>query len=433
MPLVSQSGALSTISSPTANRLITDDMNVAPTPDELLSSKPYVKDALTTQTALSYNRSTPTINAMLGYIGGSPIIVTYYHQLIGTEKDKSHINDLAIGLDGVHKALSKISGFEIRLKAGLDFSYNPDVVQSQMTGSGYTYPGFNPYAGDLFLYELEPGTLGLFRINKAPNRITIKSATCYEIDFELIEIVDSTILADLEKIVVETLVFDKQRFLMEPGALLKTDEATLLQDISRYKYVLTKFYMETFYDGYYYISFIRKDVELYDPYVTKFLLMILPYEEINVRPYQLVEKLNNWEFSIWSILLNPDTLPTDKLLTKFNILIYEPTVRAARINSLINKSYIELNAEGESDYIFSQDVWFGQDIPENYNQLVEIINKYITDKTLNPSDIFNIATQHRSLSQYEQFYYIPMLLFFLQLMKDSILSGRSNITIESSP
>ena len=422
MGLTKGTGSLSTTSLPVVEtkRAENTPQNVRATPEKRILDRQWTKDTFTNQNALNTDRQSRVIEMLKGFTEGSPIIVTYFHQMSGQTDSKYNNMDVSAALDTTHNCLLQINNFEMQLKAGMSFDYSTSEqgVQSQVTGEAVTYPGFNPFVGDLFVYEIEPGKLGLFKVDEPPTRLTIKTGTSYNISFTLIAYLDEKTIDHLKKSVREVRWFNKQKFLSNDAALLKADEVLILEDINKLFPILHQFYQETFFDKSTFRSWVRPDEDqIYDPYIVEFLLQTLGFHNFIPYPHQLCPDPKGYKYSIWGKLLRPDAVPWTLCLSSYEIKVYTPTYRDVRINALTNRPYMELSKTG---FPYFNKTMINMD-STSYSDFDALVMSYLNDLTILPDSLFNLCEHFYDLDPMDQFYRIPVYMFLLTKLKQAII------------
>lgn len=509
MGLVSNSGSLSSKSSAiisTSN--IKDDACIGVQTDitKRVSENTYVKNTLNNQNAINYDYNQETIKMLLTELDGGSMIVQYFHQELPPTDEYAGPIDVSQVLHDVHKAYLQINDFELLIQDSFQFDYNTDEDKARISGTAICFPYFNPKVGDLFLYEIEPRKIGLFKVSSKPTRLSIRTLSAHSFNFELISYPNKAELDKLDKSVREVAWFNKTRFLVNHGALLTADENILLKDIDKLSNLLKIHYMDAYFDSDIYCSLCRPD-GIYDPYVVEFMNKIVSPGDFPRYPVQLVPSPKYYNNSIWAKLLNPDMVPWELYFGYYTTEKQRYTYRSANINALINKDYILLTKSESSvvctlgcgigyrplrvrdikqcrvdlppncvnpDELFPpfnkvpgrELVWAGHDpcptigetktvicdcpccdypppacgssvsyISDWLNHLDTIpqsdfdklLYTYFTNRCVNIYLLLQLAKEFVSLSDMEQFYKVPIYMFLLSAVKNSIVTARGDI------
>lgn len=427
MGLTKASGSLSnTTQAPLSEQVEVNMVNlpVAPTADQKLADKEYIKDSYTNATAVNLDRYASIKNALTAYVEGSTIKVTYFHHVNNESLARATSSDVSMMLDDAQVSFLKINNFEMKLKGEIQFAYNQETNTSTASGEAIVYPGFIPYIGDLFLYEIS-GTVGIFKINNTPNRLSIQYNSCHEISFSLVAYATNEIMTKLKECVSDEAWFDKQRFLNEEGALLSYNEVELIKNLNILNKQLLIHYLDTFFENREYMTFMREDKK-FDPYVIEFIGNILDLYSLPVLPQQLISSPANYRKSIWYKLLEPSVVPESLMMTKCKSEKYPVTLRTVFINALINRDYLYLTDDSDG-------VIYPFAIPASYTvgdkTIPNIVRSYLSNGNINVNDFIDTARTYGTMTLDEQFYYIPIMLFFVKQLLDAFKSGDTRIIL----
>ena len=388
------------------------------TPGDVLDSTDYVSDTVMAKTTMS--ESSEIAKAIAAYSAyGSNITVTFYHALNSDTMQRTWQTDFSQSLDNVHYSYLKIKNFQMKLLESMQYSYETGETRSQLTGSAVLYPYFCPNQGDLFIYQVDETHLGLFRIYEAPQRMSIKSSTVHQIKFILVSYLTPEQVRKLNECVEDENTFNLERYMNDEGALLTSDESTILADAKSAINTLINAYCSQFFESMLYNSFIESEC-LYDPYVVEFIKKIIPIDKLPGYPTQLVPDPVNWERSFWYKLLDPSVVPDEILISKCFRVLREINYRTVGINALANRCYVAIMQDGKHPYPPFR-------IPTSYDNdtktLPMQILLYLTQGKVRPAILFDLAKKILSSSRRAQFYYIPIIIFLLQKLVGAIESG----------
>ena len=310
-----------------------------PSFDQNLSHKDFVDDTYHNVTAVNTDRRADIVKDLLGYAEGSPIEVTYYAKTDPESDVKGTHNNIDLKKGDVHKNRLKIHRFEMRLLSSLNYEHNAEDNFNMVSGEAVVYPGFNPNKGDQFVMEIGRGKWCMMGVNEVPTRMSIKSGTCYKIQFSANRWMDAATDAELEKHVISEAWFDKQRYLNEPGALLYHNEYVAMKFLDLHSAKLAQFYCNKFIDRKIMHSYIRPDDGVYDPYVTDFMFQVMDYNETGIIADQLIRDAPAMEVNFWRALLN-QTIPLEAVPTSSVVVKRVLGSKTVTANSLINKKYL---------------------------------------------------------------------------------------------
>ena len=401
---------------------------VNPSPSEVLAQQPYVQASDDADNTVSAAQGDAMALAYLQYMTGMSVTVTFYHQINNDSTARSFFNDYSKHQDNVHTSYLKINNFQMKVKESFSFSYDASKVKSQLTGEAILYPFFVPWAGDLFIYQVQPGTWGLYKISEAPQRLTIKDITGHEIKFILVDYLNAEDLQRLNDCVAEEKYFNLKRYISGEGSLLTSDETETLSRTNAAISKLSKYYVSEFFDKYIYRSFIENPC-LYDPYIVEFITQVFDYKYFKSYPTQLVPSPDWWSRSFWARLLDPESVPEEILVGKCFRVLKGVHYRTAGINALTNRCYIRLHPAGRHNYP-------PFNIPEEYDAdkltVQQQILLYLQDGKVRPTVLFNLSTNILTCSRLARFYFIPILVFLLKKLQGALETG-TGVDIVTDP
>lgn len=333
--------------------------------DEKLVERQIVDDTFHNETAVNTERFPGVIKDMRGFAAGHPIKVTYYKEHYAETNSKGRHNTEE-STHKVHRSVLKIKNFELLVSGDFSFNYETEEHLSKIDVEAFTYPGFEPECGDKFLYEIELGRYGVFQINQPPVRTTIRASTYHKCTFNFLEFIDNEGLKELEKALVGVAYFDKARFLAEPGALLFHDEVVEIEFCEKQRAKMINYYQSKFLDDQIMFSYMRPD-NVYDPYVTDFMLKILDFDDLGVMATQLYQEAPFIDCSIWRAFLDPD-IPLEEVPSSTAKYTHRIGSKSVLVTSLINKNYVEwipsMNLKDYLDELMNPGGGSGGETPE---------------------------------------------------------------------
>lgn len=417
---------------PTKNDYVEDTISVQPTPEEVAVDKRYVHDTFTNKTALNIDRNGGVLAALKGYAQGSPIKVTYFHNQYTATDERTNDSDFAKALNDVHHDLLQINEFEFKLRSPFDFTFDNGVLTSTVRGTGIVYPGFVPVVADFFLYELEPGYMGLFKVDTQPSRLSIKTGTFHEIAFVLDRFVSSDDITQIKLRVSDNAWFDKQRFLNGEATLLLYDDYAILQECDKWISLLLDYYNDKFWEQENYETFLRPD-KVYDPYVIDFLRKTVSVEQLYKHPTQLLPKHKNHAWTIWEKLLNPKSIPWELVKSSYMVESKSVTMWDVHINALMNRDYLTAVEDTYAGEIFDYVVKEvdGSNL-DTYNEFEKLLCAYLNNGVINAKQLMVCVENYLNVSEEEQFYTIPILMFLMRRLYNGIKTGNMRFKSDTS-
>ena len=402
----------------TVEEVISESVRVGVSSGSLLDETPAVANTVAaSNTTSESSQLSAAIAAYSAY--GSNITVTFFHALNADTQQRSWQTDFSQSLDNVHYSYLKILNFQMKLTESMNFSYTTEDVRSQLTGTAILYPHFCPNQGDLFIYQVENGLNGLFRIYEAPERMSIKSSTVHQIKFILMAYLTEEQITKLNACVSDVNTFNLDRYLNDDGALLTTGEATTLADAESALSTLLNAYNSEFYESQIFNTFIESEC-LYDPYIVEFITKVIPLGKLPGYPTQLKSNPINWKRSFWFKLLDPTAVPDEILISKCYKVLQEVNYRTVGINALANRCYIAVMKDGVHPYPPFR-------IPATYDNNTQSlpmqVRLYFDEGKVRPAILMDLAKKILSASRRAQFYYIPIIIFLFQKLISALKNG----------
>lgn len=311
---------------------------------------------------------------------------------------------------------------QFKLDGSLEHAFQEDITFSTVTGRLITYPGFTPKIGDVFLYNVTDGKVGLFKVSKNPQRLTIHNTTSYVVDFVLYKVYTDTDRIALEERTREVAYFDKQRFLTEDGALLTSKEVEDIRHLESSITKMLKYYGDTFYS-----ESMRTLMygEIYDPYLTHFYRETVGcycgdlYIDLPVT----TDTLNHWSTSVYASLMYQNPLGTVLNTCTRDTVTFNAYSNA--INNLIGKRMVRLDPNGEETYIDTSLVLIDPNCTETFDKALTLM---VEQSTLSTAYLQEILNEWKTYSVAEQFYRIPIIIYMCNLVLKAIHDGgKTNI------
>ncbi len=246
------------------------------------------------------------LNALITHVEGASRIVDYYSQVLSSNEEPQKYSP---DIGGHLQQYREIIDLEIKQT---DFSFSFDEANQEATANGtaYIYPPLIPNFGDVFITDIGNGMVGLMHVEKVVKKSIFKQA-CYEIDFNIIRILDNQGEVDvLKRRVVETYYFVKDFLLYGQNPLLVASEFNLFKDSERILNETIENYISEFFSrelgcltppGY--------GLPTYDPFAVKAFM-----ECIEISKFPRARKINlrntdelkeYWDDSIWAAIINP--------------------------------------------------------------------------------------------------------------------------------
>lgn len=394
---------------------------------DVLAEQPEIYDPYSNATALDEVRDKTIINHLKGFLSGTPIIVNWYHQITSNATTSSGTTTPSFMSDSVNTSFLRIDRMEIKLDAPMEYNFDEELSQSKLSGVCLTYPGFTPKIGDLFLYQISPGKIGLFKVAKNPERRTLHNATAHMVTFEMLKMLTTSDYQAMEERVRQRGIFDKQRFLNEDGALITHQEAQDLEYLTDKIDDLIHIFGRRYYNTEYRTFLI--DETLYDPYVTKFYRELCGsyWDNHFVELPQSMGILDNWDRSLFATLLGQNPWGTPMLTCKHEPVSYDKW--SSLFTMLHGKSFVMLTdtvdeEAGEElvDYVSESIFSNNANTQDDFDKLVTL---FLDQDTLSTTLLKQAIENVTQLDSEHGFYQILILVFFAKVVINTIHTGKA--------
>lgn len=278
-----------------------------------------------------------------GYPEGRILKVTYFSQNAPITDIQAKPADVIMNTyDDVHISWTQIRNFELRVQEDLSYTYDDQTNRSEVKSSAIVFPGFIPRIGDVFLYMMRNGKIGIFYITEI-QRLALGQETYHRIGFSLQDWLDATTRSRLQKQSTSIFYFDKEKFLTGNVAMMSTEGYIQKKELLHIRNEIIRNYMDRFYDTEF-NSFMRYD-GVYDPYIVEFWLQKVSCLETKEYPIQLFCSIQNYKKTIWSALTNNPIKQLKNISSDFEIRTDFHTFWDVNITALIGHQYLTIGKE----------------------------------------------------------------------------------------
>lgn len=386
-------------------------------------------------TSIAIDNADNDLNKYIAYMDGPKLEVTYYSFYLGanTETTLLDINES----ENTQQYL-KIRGLIIHLLDPLSTSN-----YSELEATGYMdIPNLVPNHNDLLIFPLLDNSVGMFVVNNVEKE-TYLNRGVYKITFKLFVFKSTSedFFVNLESKVIKNFYYNKD-FNSTNGSPL------LLEDSYKFKKTISKVYISTL--RLYLSKFVDKDTGLLycnssesfiDVYLEDFLLNTIDYSvlkrlgDIAEGNYDNINtNLNIYDMLKFKEIDYINSIPKyyNKIDT-YTIMESVPQLRGLYFKKI--KHILEYTDEatynmGEENtasiiipnnfrdstiyhYVLSPDFYAGTF--ENISALERLILKFINNEVIDDlTDINSVLEDIPNWNNYEQYYYIPIILVLLK-------------------
>ena len=151
---------------------------------------------------------TPDIEAgsLKKYISGYPWTVRYFGQIVN---DNSPLNNIDVKEGNLAKSYIDIHNLTLMVQGLIDHSYDVEQGTSTLSGTSVAPFGVRPYAGDVFIANVDHGEDVVFVVSNV-NRLTHRKDTLYLFEYNSLAWVndDKEFLRKIQGCINETVYYD---------------------------------------------------------------------------------------------------------------------------------------------------------------------------------------------------------------------------------
>jgi hypothetical protein len=345
MALIARSGSLEQPSAqgvPVSEAPWVDPRNKYAANAENYDKLAHIEDTFTTQSSVNPVRYPETYKMLLAYPKGFLMVVPYYHRNTPNQDIRSFMARFSFeDEDIIHEDFTKIMNLEMRLTDSIQFQQLEEDKSVSLTGTAVTYPGLEPYEGDLFILEVDNKQQVVMIVNKV-DPTTFRQERYYQVQFTAYMQLSKILYERIEMMVRDTCYFERKKYFGESELTFLSEKSWfILKELEAYRRKISQDIISFFYNKDR-ESFFRVD-GVYDPYLTEFLRHKLTVRDNRVHPLQLLVPLQNFEYSIWFKLLDAENCESLADVWKYAIPRYkDPRYFTSDFNALVGKYYLEL-------------------------------------------------------------------------------------------
>lgn len=387
------------------------------------SPTPPPSNAPVVQETVQYGNVEHPLNSVRN-IEGSPVVVTYYQQILREHDIPKQIDLL---LDPTQQEYRKINHAELMFQGELNYSSDPATGTVTVTGDIQLYPSMVPNNGDHFLMRMADGTQGIFVIRET-ERLTYLNKPAFSASIALFQVATQVYLDNLELKTTQINYFSSRT--KELGTH-PYENGTRSIDIAK----LIRLYYDEFIDDNTQ-TFLLPEQEfkerVYDPLLVEFCNKVFPRHLRGVNPRvqmyncEVGQPFKNLE-SVWDLIMTRTDYARDRVVKQYRkVSAFEFSTVTIHYNvatSTIDKVVWPLNYDlpytevmndltGQPYYVLSQ-AFYERD-EANYTQLDQFVSNYISGQDIQYADLIEPVNALLAASPLERFYQIP--LYFVLAM-----------------
>lgn len=413
------------------------------------------------------------VSSLITSIEGSKWIVDYYSQVI--DRDNA-LYGQDIGQSGVYQQYKLIKGLEFKVANELSTSQEDESKAMIVQGSAHVHSMIIANHGDVFIADVGDGRAGVFQITMSEKKSMYTQAVYY-VEYTLLYFVDAenTKKKDLDDKVVETYYYLKDFVNYGQNPLVITSEYEAFLKLHDLQEDLIDAYFKWFFSVEKKTLLVPGQTHLvYDHFMTKFVLSLIDSMEHNKIRYTriynvdgdayleeptildaiikrdkymvpmlnrkmgLASKLefNNdpmmegFRFANIPLIVYPkieqpifESVTPIRAKTITDIALQDVSTRIGDLNSILPINIADtLDAQlpdlpnivpvlQDDCYIFTNTFYEGQMVS---SQLEWIVHKFLNEKIVNASEVFEVSKNFINWGGLERFYYIPVIIAMIK-------------------
>lgn len=263
------------------------------------------------------SRYTPS-TSLLSNVDGTPVLVEYYRAVLGASEEQI---GLQTGNVPTYQSYTRIKNMILKFQGPEAFNFEEAKAEATAMVTAYILFDVAPILGDMFITDIGDGRAGIYQIIEAPRIKTFNVDKVYEVDCQLLGVVTQQIFDDLNRKVVQELVYSKDSALNGGNAIIAQSDFDNDKKLDAYMRSIGKYFLSNFLwesentlclpGG---IKLPECDYErVYDPYLTEFAIDVLPlrllgYTKLISRVgYDgYIEYGKNYQVTVWDLFRHCD-------------------------------------------------------------------------------------------------------------------------------
>jgi hypothetical protein len=229
------------------------------------------------------------VSSLLTFVEGSLWTINYYGQIVDESNALRPQDD---GKEGAYQQYKKIENFQLKVSNSLSWSQDSTNKQITAQGNAYVHSLMIPLEGDMFAADVGDGREGVFQVTLSEKKSILKQSVYY-IEYVLAYFSDASPSkrADLEKKVVQELVYQRDFLSQGQDPFLSKKEYSEIQELAYYYTKIIEDYMGWFFSKEFSTLIIpQQNFPVYDPFVTKLFMQIT--ETLDHERIRYIRQLN---------------------------------------------------------------------------------------------------------------------------------------------
>lgn len=181
---------------------------------------------------------------LITHVSGSRWVVNYFAQMLGSGDELTHQQ---MAKDPVYQQYTQIQNLELKVTSPLSGSQRDTGNSFDMTGTATAYPPLIPNTGDVFLADIGDGREGVLSVTSS-QRLSMLKESVFEIEYVLVSFATEDYRDDLAKKTVKQTHFIKDLIDHDHDPFVVEEDYQHLLEADKQERLLMNQYFATFFD-----------------------------------------------------------------------------------------------------------------------------------------------------------------------------------------
>lgn len=383
--------------------------------------------------------------ALLSMVSGSPQLTEFYHVFGGKQEEALPFQPSSLP---IYQQYTRIKQLIIKVEGDGAYDYDPETGQSSKVYNAWVIFDLAPRQDDCFVVDIGDGNAGLMVITEQPEMRNVTANKVYMIAYRLVGILTKQLYDELDKRVVQELVYSKDSAMNGGNAVITPGDYNNQKDLMQWLITITGHMFRNFFwnseDTFALIT--KGENKVYDQYLVNFLAAVIPpelrqgYPMINTLSTQYGGREIGYygSLSIWDVLLRGDFHLLSQCSNRIGIIdvrrMYATrsygTVRNSKFDQCLvtdpeNYDTMEgfynmdgypiltYGADNTTTYLFNWEFYKGIPKTEIEHLVIDVLKNRVVDRPR----MLRFCEKYFELSRWEQLYYGAILIFLIQVSR----------------
>ena len=313
--------------------------------------------------------------SLLSTVQGTPRLVEYYRQYLGVTEEPLPFQPNGMAL---YQSYTRIKNLIIKDDGDGALNYDPDTGQGGKDYNAYVVFDLTPIRGDVFITDIGDGNAGLCLVTEQPEIRNFTANKVYLLTYKLIAILGENMFQELDKRVVDDLVYSKDSALNGGNAVIDTGAYQDQKELMKWLMTITgSLFRNFFWNPEKTFALIEAGKRpVYDQYLVEFLCNVIPAELHQNYPF--INRLSTQyggreigyygDLNIFDILLRGDFHLLSQCSNRIGVVDVTRLYNTRSYGSIRNSKFEEVLVTNPENYGVAEDYFNMEGYPIlNYN------------------------------------------------------------------